>query len=251
MNRKVTLTGMHGVDYCERHRDQLLPYVRSLRLLTDCDHVVFTDGLPRWMRDELWAAGAELVETPSAGDHGEYVGPETVTRWIGERNAWAEASNYDTYVCQGCKGSYFQADIPHVAGLHLTCEGMRFCESVWNTAEAYKWDPCWARTADNEDVINGGCVVADREDFLRYCRLEAELQFVARGCTNQPAVNWLVRMGWLPCTLHHPLTSDLCLTGEPCRLGVIKAEKVGKGGTYVMPNYKPYKMIRQAYRIPQ
>jgi hypothetical protein len=252
MNRKCTITAMHSVSYCDNFRELLTRYVRSLVLLTDCDHYVFGDIMPRWLEGELWQVGAEILRSPSTEEHGEYVGPETVAKWLRERNEWVESSDYDTYICQGCKGSYFQADVPHMTGLHLTCEGMKFRDSTWNITEAYKFDPEWARGIENLDVINGGCQIGDRESFLRYCRAEVALPFIPRGCTNQPAVNWLVRTGQMPCTLHHPLSSDLCLTGEPCRLaGRLTNGAKLVNGVYVDQGGRPYKIVRQAYRIPE
>jgi hypothetical protein len=246
---RVTIGGANGVNYCERHRAGLTRYARSLRLLTDCDHYVVSDGMPQWLKEELRASGAEIIEAPSRGDHPDYPGPDFSEEQFRIRLAFVELTDYDTYIQTCCKATYFQTDIPHMAGLHVACEGMTYGQCRWNTDTARAFDSEWAAGIAGLDVVNGGTQVGDRESFLRYARNDLDLVplFRARRTTQQPAFNWAVHTGRLPCTMHHPDKDDFCLTGQAIALGVRKAWDTN--GTFVNPYGQPYRIVHQRDRF--
>jgi hypothetical protein len=143
----------------------------------------------------------------------------------------------------------FQCDVPHMDGLNVAAEGMKFRDSEWNTNDIRQLVHTTAPFSfDGLDVINGGLQVGSPDALTAL--YEAVLPFIEtpnRGYSDQAVTNWLIHRGIVPATVHHPDSSDFCMTGEPYRLGLRKAS--WNGTHYVDEQGRPWRIIHQHDRI--
>jgi hypothetical protein len=248
MNGKLTIAGAHGAAYCNKQESGLRRYVDSLSHLTDCDHVVFSNELAPWLEALLAERGVRVVYHRIWGDFVLACQRDRL-RFVRE-----ECRGYQTIIHTDMRDLFFQADVPHLSGLNLIAEGMQFQHSGWNQRDMQKLvhaKPPASLLFEEWPVLNGGVQIGSPDALADF--YEAILPYMEDhprfGYSDQAVANYLVhRLGW-PATVHHPETSDLCLTGEACALRIRDAP-MNERGQYVDKLGRPYRIVHQLDRVP-
>lgn len=224
-NKKVTLTWINGKDFCKKYKQELSVYVKSLKNISNCDHVVISADISISFCDFLIENGVHILHPDAILCYDANIHNVTISNFIIDRHkvfrAFVNRWHYYLYIITDAKDIIFQKDIENdinsvaYTELLLVSEGMKYNQSEWNRKDMENWMPSWKD--DNYDVINGGIQIGTHVGLLDFYKIfyeTAEKYPSLKTYTDQAIINFLYHSGQLSFAT---VDNKLCLTGEAAK----------------------------------